>query len=165
MATPESPFTHEPGAGVDRDPVDRVPVDRAPVAAADEMFARDFAVADITEIRHELRRHAEGAGLHGDALDDFVTAVNELVTNAVRHGGGQGSLRLTRDADTLIVDVSDQGDGFAGPLPVAAGPPAGDIPGGRGILLARRLTDTLMISDGPEGVTVTVTRCLDARSQ
>jgi len=140
-------------------------VAEAPVAAGGTVFVRDFAAADVTAMRHDLRRHAEGAGLRGDALDDFVAAVNELVTNAVRHGGGQGSLRLVRDADTLIVDVSDRGQGFAGAVPVAAGPPAANVPGGRGILLARRLTDTLLISDGPDGVTVTVTRCLVPRPQ
>lgn len=146
MATPESPLTQGTGS--------------APDAAAAEVFARDFTGADITGLRHDLRRHAEAAGLRGDDLDDFVAAVNELVTNAVRHGGGRGSLRLTLDVDTLIADVSDHGAGFPGEVPVLAGPPPADMPGGRGILLARRLTDTLLISDGPDGVTVTVTRCL-----
>jgi anti-sigma regulatory factor (Ser/Thr protein kinase) len=152
MAPPDSPPTHDPGAGVGA----------GPVPSATEVFARDFALADITDLRHDLRRHAAIAGLHDDDLDDFVAAVNELVTNSVRHGGGQGSLRLTLDADTLIAEVSDRGGGFGGELPVTGGPPAADVPGGRGILLARLLTDTLMISDGPDGVTVTVTRCLSA---
>jgi serine/threonine-protein kinase RsbW len=130
------------------------------VPRAAEVLTRDFTTADVTELRHDLRRHAQTAGLLGDALDDFVAAVNELVTNAVCHGGGHGTLRLTLDAGTLIADVSDRGRGFAGDLPLAVGPPAADVPGGRGILLARRLTDTLLISDGPDGVTVTVTRCL-----
>jgi anti-sigma regulatory factor (Ser/Thr protein kinase) len=155
MARPETPRAQEPVAGVGA----------APVPAVAEVFAAEFGAADITAVRHDLRRHVEEAGLGGDALDDFVAAVNELVTNAVRHGGGQGSVRLTRQADTLIVDVSDRGEGFAGPLPLAAGPPAGDVPGGRGILLARRLTDTLLISDSPAGATVTVTRCLAPGSQ
>ena len=151
MATPEPPLTRTPGA--------------APATPAAELFARDFTGADVTPLRHDLRRHAEAAGLHDDALDDFVAAVNELVTNAVRHGGGQGTLRLTFTVDTLVADVSDQGTGFGGELPVSAGPPPADIPGGRGILLARLLTDTLMISDGPDGVTVTVTQCVSAPSQ
>lgn len=146
MATPESPLTQGTGS--------------APDTAAAEVFARDFTGEDITGLRHDLRRHTEAAGLRGDDLDDFVAAVNELVTNAVRHGGGRGSLRLTLDVDTLIADVSDHGAGFPGEMPVLAGPPPADMPGGRGILLARLLTDTLLISDGPDGVTVTVTRCL-----
>jgi serine/threonine-protein kinase RsbW len=149
MAMPESPLTQHAGAGPDA----------AAARQAAEVFVREFTAEEITDLRHDLRHHAETAGLTGDALDDFVAAVNELVTNAVRHGGGQGSLRLTRDSETLIADVSDRGEGFAGRLPAPAAPPA-DVPGGRGILLARRLTDTLMISDGPDGVTVTVTRCL-----
>jgi anti-sigma regulatory factor (Ser/Thr protein kinase) len=149
MATPESPLTqHEGAAGA------------PPVSAVAEVFGREFTAADVTELRHDLRRHAEGCGLRDDDLDDFVAAVNELVTNAVRHGGGRGRLRLTVNADTLVADVSDRGEGFSGKLPVAAGPPASDTPGGRGILLARLLSDTLLISDGPDGVTVTVTRCL-----
>ena len=151
MATPEPPLTRNPGA--------------APATPAGELFTRGFTGADVTPLRHDLRRHAEAAGLHDDALDDFVAAVNELVTNAVRHGGGQGTVRLTFDADTLIADISDRGTGFDGDLPVSAGPPPADIPGGRGILLARLLTDTLMISNSPDGVTVTVTRCVSAPSR
>ena len=151
MTTPESPPTR-PGAGVGA----------VPPPGAAELFAREFATADITAVRHDLRRHARDAGLDGDHLDDFVAAVNELVTNAVRHGGGRGSVRLTRAGDSLVADVSDHGPGFAGRLPVAATPPAADRPGGRGILLARLLTDALLISDGPNGVTATVTACLVA---
>jgi serine/threonine-protein kinase RsbW len=147
MAMPDPPLTRNPGTAVG--------------AAPAEVFAQDFTAAQVTDLRHDLRHHAEAAGLTGDALDDFVAAVNELVTNAVRHGGGRGSLRLALNGDTLIADVSDRGEGFAGRVPAPAVPPA-DVPGGRGILLARRLTDTLMISDGPDGVTVTVTRCLTA---
>ena len=153
MATPEPPLT-QPGAAVAA----------ARAVPAAEVLVRDFTAADITGLRHDLRRHAASCGLRDDDLDDFVTAVNELVTNAVRHGGGQGSLRLTLDADTLVADVSDRGAGFPGALPVSAGPPPADVPGGRGILLARLLTDTLMISNGPDGTTVTVTRCLSAPS-
>jgi anti-sigma regulatory factor (Ser/Thr protein kinase) len=155
MATPESPLAPEPAA------VAAGPAGTPGVA----VFARDFAAETITDLRHDLRRHARKAGLLGDALDDFVTAVNELVTNAVRHGGGSGRLRLTLDGDTVIADVTDRGEGFAGRLPVAAGPPASDVPGGRGMLLARELTDTLLISDGPDGATVTVTRCLTSRPE
>ena len=149
MVTPE-PHLAQQGAGA------------APATGVVPVLTREFTAADITDVRHDLRRHAQTAGLHDDALDDFVAAVNELVTNAVRHGGGQGSLRLTLEADTLVAAVSDRGAGFSGELPMAAGPPPADIPGGRGIMLARRLTDTLMITAGPDGVTVTVTRCLSA---
>ncbi len=133
-----------------------------PAVGAAELVACDFAASGITALRHTVRDRARASGLTDDALDDFVIAVHELVVNAVRHGGGRGFLRLRRDGDTLICDVTDHGAGFPGGVPAPAGPPAADVPGGRGILLARQLSDTLMFSDGPEGVTATVTACLPA---
>ncbi|WP_250036462.1 ATP-binding protein [Paractinoplanes maris] len=129
---------------------------------AGEMLAQEFAREQVTALRHAVARQAQAAGLRDDALDDFVTAVHELVINAVRHGGGRGLLRLRRDDDTLICDVIDHGGGFADGVPLPAGPPAANVTGGRGIMLARLLTDTLLISDTPAGVTATVTFCLTA---
>ncbi len=134
----------------------------AAVTTAPELLTRDFGADDVTALRHAVRDHAMAAGLLDDALADFVVAVHELVANAVRHGGGHGCLRLRRDGDTLICDVTDHGGGFPDGVPAPAAPPAADVPGGRGILLARQLTDNLLISDGPEGVTATVTVCLPA---
>ena len=134
----------------------------APVTTSPELLAQDFVTDDVTRLRHAVRRHAAAAGLTGDALDGFVVAVHELVTNAVRHGGGRGRLHLRRDDDTHICDVADHGDGFPGGVPAPAGPPPAATPGGRGLLLVGQLADTLLISDGPDGVTATVTACLPA---
>ncbi|MEV4635923.1 ATP-binding protein [Actinoplanes sp. NPDC049548] len=131
-----------------------------PSAHTEVLAEENFTGAAVTRLRHAVRRHARQAGLVDEALDDFVIAVHELVTNAVRHGGGSGVLRLRRDGDTLVCDVVDRGAGFADGIPVAAGPPPAEATGGRGILLARHLADTLLISDGPDGVTATVTACL-----
>ncbi|AGZ44001.1 ATP-binding protein [Actinoplanes friuliensis] len=78
----------------------------------------------------------------------------------MRHGGGHGRIELRRDGDTLLCDIVDHGPGFPGGVPAPAGPPSPQTPGGRGLWLARHLTDTLLISDGPGGVTVSVTACL-----
>jgi anti-sigma regulatory factor (Ser/Thr protein kinase) len=134
----------------------------APGGAVPDVLFRSFDGADIVDLRHAVRDHAEAAGLSGDELFDFVLAVQELVTNAVRHGGGRGELRLRRDGATLICDVTDHGRGFPDGLPLTAGPPPVDDTGGRGLWLARQFTDTLMVSDGPDGVTVSVTACLTA---
>jgi anti-sigma regulatory factor (Ser/Thr protein kinase) len=134
----------------------------APATVATQVLSRSFDGADVVELRHAVRDHAEAAGLTGDELFGFVLAVQELVTNAVRHGGGRGELRLRRDGDTLICDVTDHGNGFADGLPVTTGPPPVDDTGGRGLWLARQFTDTLMVSDGPDGATVSITACLAA---
>ena len=146
---PESPLTQATQAG--------------PSSAPPGLLSREFTAEHVTDLRHAVRDSAEAAGLTGDALYDFVVAVHELVTNAVRHGGGRGRLLLRRDGDTLICDVADDGHGFTAGVPARSGPPAADTPGGRGILLARQLTDNLLISDTPAGVTASVTVCLPDR--
>jgi anti-sigma regulatory factor (Ser/Thr protein kinase) len=61
-----------------------------------------------------------------------------------------------------VCDVSDHGPGFVGGVPAPPGPPPPGSPGGRGLWLAGQFTDTLMIVDGPDGVTASVTVCLPA---
>lgn len=164
MTAPESPLAagSDPGLGVD--PVAALGVLAAAAGAAVGGSARElvqvFTADTCTAVRHTVRDYAEAAGLACDALYDFVVAVHELVINAVRHGGGHGRLWLRRDGDTLLCDVADSGDGFPDGVPVTTGPLTADVPGGRGILLARQLTDTLLITDGLDGVTATVTACL-----
>jgi serine/threonine-protein kinase RsbW len=107
----------------------------------------------ITGLRKAVRRFAAQAGLHGQRLDDFVLAVNEIVTNAVMHGGGSGRLRLWRDNGAVCCEVSDQGPG----LP--AGRPTGQLPPthqarGRGMWLASRLCDSVETATSPAGTTV-----------
>ena len=112
-------------------------------------------------MRQDVRRQAERMGLAGDALDDFVVAFNELIINAVRHGGGSGTVSLRTDGDILICEVADDGPGFAGGPPSVAAPPPPDAPGGRGLWLAHHLTDGLSIRTGSTGVTTRVTVTLD----
>lgn len=57
-------------------------------------------------------------------------AVSELVTNAVRHGAGEVTLRLSRHEDGVVVEVGDAGGGH--PRRRRAG---GDDEGGRGLQL------------------------------
>ena len=151
--SPSEPAASEPEAGA-------VPL---PVPPASAPLEQDFTADDLGRLRRTVFTGARRAGLTGDPLDDFVIAVHELVTNALRHGGGHGRLALRRDGDTLVCDVSDGGPGFGGGVPAAAKPPSAQTTGGRGLWLARQLTDTLLITDGPAGATVSVTVCLPVR--
>jgi serine/threonine-protein kinase RsbW len=128
-------------------------------------LTESFTAERLSGLRRQVRAQAQAAGLSGIALDGFVVAVHELATNAVRHGGGHGRLWLRSDGDNLLCDVTDEGAGFIDGVPVSAGPPPTDVVGGRGIMLVRALTDTLLFSDGPDGVTATVTVCLPAARQ
>nr|WP_221378994.1 ATP-binding protein [Actinoplanes polyasparticus] len=125
-------------------------------------LAQNFTAEELASLRRAVHDSARACGLAGDALDDFVVAVHELATNAVRHGGGRGRIDLRRDGDTLLCDIIDHGPGFPGGVPTPAGLPSPQTPGGRGLWLAQHLTDTLLITDSPGGVTVSVTACLPA---
>jgi serine/threonine-protein kinase RsbW len=84
-----------------------------------------------------------------------VVAVNELLTNAVRHGGGRGRLTLLHVADRVVCEVSDDGPGLPAPLGEPRRP-SSDQPGGWGLWLAEELTDTFDLVTGAGGTTVRV---------
>jgi anti-sigma regulatory factor (Ser/Thr protein kinase) len=122
----------------------------------DILLSEVFDHSRVTELRHGVASCAAGAGLAGERLDDFVVAVNELLTNAVRHGGGGGHISLWRADASVVCEVADHGDG----LPEARyGPPerpAPNEPGGRGLWLAAELTDSLELKTGRTGTSVRI---------
>ncbi|GAB7043743.1 MULTISPECIES: ATP-binding protein [Catenuloplanes] len=132
-----------------------------PPAGAVALLERRFDAAGVTALRHHVAACAATAGLRGERLDDFVLAVYELLTNAVRHGGGQGRLRLWHDPGSVTCEVVDTGGGFD---PVTAErpapPPVPATPGGWGLFLADKLTDDIEVTSGPRGTTVRVTSAL-----
>lgn len=85
-----------------------------------------------------------------------MVAVNELLTNAVRHGGGLGRVALWRQGSVVVCEVSDSGMGLAAPLTDRPERPPTDQPGGWGLWLAEELTDTFELTTGNGGTTVRV---------
>jgi serine/threonine-protein kinase RsbW len=83
-----------------------------------------------------------------------VVAVNELLTNAVRHGGGAGQVRLWHADAAVVCEVADHGPGLTGPG--RRDRPAVDQPGGWGLFLADELTDSFDLQTGAEGTTVRI---------
>jgi serine/threonine-protein kinase RsbW len=120
------------------------------------LLTASFDHSRVTELRHAVASCARNAGLSGERLEDFVVAVNELLTNAVRHGGGAGRVVLWRAGGSVVCEVADAGAGLAGPVPARPPKPAPDEPGGWGLWLAGELTDTLEIDTGEHGTTVRV---------
>ena len=119
--------------------------------------------ATVTRARHEVAGCAAAAGLAGQALDDFVLAVNELATNAVRHGGGTGVLTLWRTGrGELACEISDGGTGIPASRLAEHDRPAPSATGGWGLWLARRLCDDVAIETGNGGTVVRVTTRIGA---
>ncbi|MEU7874145.1 ATP-binding protein [Dactylosporangium sp. NPDC049140] len=125
------------------------------------LLVEDFDVALITPVRHAVSRGAAAAGLTGQRLEDFVLAVNEIVTNAVRHAGGGGTLRLWLTGAALVCEVVDKGAGI--PEERLSGdsalPPSSAI-SGRGLWLARHLVDDVAVTTGEAGTIVKLSSAL-----
>jgi anti-sigma regulatory factor (Ser/Thr protein kinase) len=134
------------------------------VIGTDVLLTESFDHSSVTALRHAVASCAASAGLAGDRLDDFVVAVNELLTNAVRHGGGTGLVTLWRADDAVVCEVSDSGAGLSGSAPDRAVRPPADQPGGWGLWLAEELTDTFQLRTGNGGTTVRVSSRVSLRA-
>ena len=90
-----------------------------------------------------------------DRLDDVKLCASELATNALLHGappGRQYCVTLTLDGHLLRLAVRDTGD-----RPAPAAPPTEDACSGRGLYLARELSDDLGVTEHAVDKTVWVT--------
>jgi serine/threonine-protein kinase RsbW len=96
-------------------------------------------------------------GLEADDSYDFVLAVNEAVTNAIRHGAsddrGMIHLSIVADAERLTFSVRDNGT-FV--MPVMDGPVNSDH--GRGLALMASLVDEVQLEIDPGGTTVRLSK-------
>ncbi|MCX4389656.1 ATP-binding protein [Micromonospora peucetia] len=126
------------------------------------LIAEAFEQAQVTELRHSVTSCAHAVGLSGQRLDDFVLAVNELITNAVRHGGGRGWLRMWRQSGQLFCEVSDHGQGISTQRLGDRSRPAAHTAGGWGLWLAREMSDSMDVETGANGTTVRISTAVAA---
>jgi serine/threonine-protein kinase RsbW len=129
---------------------DESPLASRPPALLSALFDRNL----IANVRHAVTRRSARAGLAGQRLDDFVLAVNEMMTNVVRHAGGSGALTLWCQDEALHCEVRDDGPGIPHEQLRRRLAPAALALGGRGLWLARTLCDSVTIVTGPRGTTV-----------
>lgn len=124
--------------------------------AVDHRFDADGLYA----LRAALAAHADDLGAAPEQVERLLIAGGELATNAIRHGGGSGRLRLWRDGDVLRCEISDQGPGMAD-LTAGSRRPEPTALGGRGLWIVRHLCDGVDVETGPNGTTVTAAISLD----
>jgi len=123
----------------------RVDQPRTKPAGAVTLLEYKFDQGSLAALRGELGRCATDAGLTDLALSNFVLAVNEIATNAVRYAGGHGQLCLWSDGSRLWCRISDDGPGIPRRyLNQVARPTPGQI-GGHGLWLARHICTSIEI--------------------
>ena len=119
-----------------------------------------FTAAELSRLRRCLADVVRMAGLAEPRRSDFVLAVHEVTGNAVQHGGGRGRARLWYADGALRCRVTDDGPGLTDQaIPAALPDPCADPDfdeDGRGLWLARELSDRLHITGGAGGAIVTL---------
>ncbi|WP_331254320.1 sensor histidine kinase [Blastococcus sp. VKM Ac-2987] len=141
------PVTYLAGLPVPDEPLERTP----PALAADD-------VTDFIGLRRTIRRHLSMVAGPDDLLEDFQLAVDEMTSNAVRHGHQPVSLRLWTAPGQLVCTISDAGTGPADPF-AGYGPAHGEdlSAGGMGLWLARQLCDHVALRRDAHGSSVRLT--------
>lgn len=120
----------------------------SPPSARELAFDRE----GLHDLRGAVAAAAETAGLSRERTTDLVLAASELAANSVRHGGGRGTSRLWREAEALVVEVTDAGR-VEDPL-VGRVRPTLTQEGGRGLWMANQVCDLVRIRSGETGTAV-----------
>src|SRR6266436_2802819 len=114
-------------------------------------------------LRATVAAHGSQAGLSEGRTRDLVLAVHELAANAVRHGAGQGRLRLWATPEGVRCEVSDDGAADGPDGPGADGPGAESaeaalwhVEPGHGLWLVRRIADGASVQSDPSGTVAAV---------
>ncbi|HEX6683342.1 MAG TPA: anti-sigma factor RsbA family regulatory protein [Candidatus Limnocylindrales bacterium] len=102
-----------------------------------------FSWTDLLSVREQVAERAIAAGLVPSQVAAAKLAVSEAATNAVRHGGGYGTLSIWSEPEYLVLDVHS-------PLPMRnplAGrlQPLADSVSGRGLALINHVCDLVRL--------------------
>jgi anti-sigma regulatory factor (Ser/Thr protein kinase) len=115
-------------------------------------------VSDFAGLRHAVAAELAALAAPRDAVEDYLLAVDEMTSNALRHGGPPVSLRLWIAPDRIVCTIRDHGSGWDDPF-AGYGPAHGEdlSRGGMGLWLARQLCDHVDISSGAGGAQIRLT--------
>lgn len=115
----------------------------------------------LVGVRRQIECVAKQTSLSQTQVEDFLTAVDEAVANAIRHGSpnkenSRIGVSCRRLPDGLIVEVRDEGTGAVFPDDPAM--PLPDEIGGRGLPLMQALADSVEITSSENGTLVKVAK-------
>lgn len=107
----------------------------SPPAAERLLHWQLAGVAELPAMRAQVRR-AMGPSIDPDALDQLILALDEMASNALRHGGGGPVEASVRSTDTgYLIEVSDAAAARP-PMPAVDRDPS---EGGLGLYLIARM--------------------------
>ena len=109
--------------------------------------------AGLIDTRELVRSAAAEAELPPERVAEAVLAAHEVAMNALTHGRGRGAVRIWRADRELVCEVEDHGPGLSDPHAGRA-PPDTFGTRGRGLWIARQLSDRVEIDSGPHGTCV-----------
>ena len=125
----------------------------------EKTFQLEANSAAVANFRADLRELCQKAQLDDKPLNEVLLAVQEALTNVVRHAyegkGGQVEVRFKDLGDTIEVSIRDHGKKFdlhSIPKPVL--PPK--KPGGLGVYLIKTLMDEVICDKTCEGNLLTL---------
>jgi hypothetical protein len=107
---------------------------------------------DLHDLRHAVATDAVLADLSGGRRADLVFAVNEVATNALRHGDGVCGTSLWRDGETVVAELSCTP--WLEEVTVGRQRPARDALGGRGLWMVNQLCDLVELRPAETGTTI-----------
>jgi anti-sigma regulatory factor (Ser/Thr protein kinase) len=158
----------------DAPPVPGVSIAARAQPAVDQSFDGDSLYA----VRATVAAHASEAGIQEGRVRNVVLAVHELAANAVRHGAGQGRMRLWVTGDGIRCELTDAGappavangdggdqdTGSRDAASIGAASPGAASPGaalwpvehGHGLWLVREVADQFSLESGPSGTVAVV---------
>ena len=125
-------------------------------------LALDGSLHELARLAEELDRFCRDASLGSEIQYDLNLALEELFTNALRHGGCEGmdravKIRLENEGDGVRVEFCDRGQPFD---PADAPPPDLSRIGGLGIHLVRKIMQDFEYRRAGEWNRVTMRRAL-----
>jgi anti-sigma regulatory factor (Ser/Thr protein kinase) len=110
-----------------------------------------FEATDLAKVRRVVVEQSKVADLDEDRTGDLTSAVNEVATNSVVHGGGSGTLRTWVTDDRIVCEIRDFGM-ISSPLAGRLRPPPSSE-SGRGLVLVHYLSDLVQTYTCQTGTT------------
>jgi anti-sigma regulatory factor (Ser/Thr protein kinase) len=111
--------------------------------------------ADVNAFSDRLRREMATLQVPDGRAENLLLAAAQLFENATAHGHGARSQRIGRIGERIVWELSDNGPGFDDPLAGYLPPRPGDVKG-RGLWLARQITDEVEFLATPQGFTARI---------